>query len=74
LKDEILEIKAQGWALRSESWPSSDGLQWLNSSANRTPESTVANGGNADMDETALAVLALLACVAHRLECGDFVN
>ena len=29
---------------------------------------------NADKDETALAVLALLACVAHRLECGDFVN
>jgi hypothetical protein len=28
----------------------------------------------ADLDETALAVLALLACVAHRLECGDFVN
>jgi hypothetical protein len=27
-----------------------------------------------DKDETALAVLALLACVAHRLECGDFVN
>ena len=25
-------------------------------------------------DETALAVLALLACVAHRLERGDFVN
>jgi hypothetical protein len=29
---------------------------------------------NADKDETGLAVLALLACVAHRLECGDFVN
>ena len=27
-----------------------------------------------DEDETALAVLALLACVAHRLERGDFVN
>ena len=27
-----------------------------------------------DKDETALAVLALLACVAHRLECSDFVN
>ena len=27
-----------------------------------------------DKDETALAVLALLACVAHRLERGDFVN
>ena len=29
---------------------------------------------NVDEDETALAVLALLACVAHRLERGDFVN
>jgi hypothetical protein len=29
---------------------------------------------NADKDETALAVLALLACVAHGLERGDFVN
>jgi len=28
----------------------------------------------ADKDETALAVLALLACVAYRLERGDFVN
>ena len=28
----------------------------------------------ADEDETALAVLALLACVAYRLERGDFVN
>jgi hypothetical protein len=27
-----------------------------------------------DKDETALAVLARLACVAHRVECGDFVN
>ena len=27
-----------------------------------------------DEDGTALAVLALLACVAHRLECSDFVN
>jgi len=29
---------------------------------------------SADEDETALAVLALLACVAHKLERGDFVN
>jgi broad specificity phosphatase PhoE len=28
----------------------------------------------ADKDETAAAALALLACVAHRLERGDFVN
>ena len=27
-----------------------------------------------DKEETAFAVLALLACVAHRLECSDFVN
>jgi hypothetical protein len=29
---------------------------------------------SADKDETALAVLGLLACVAHRLDRGDFVN
>jgi hypothetical protein len=29
---------------------------------------------NAGKDEPALAVLALLACVAHRLERSDFVN
>ena len=40
-------------------------------------EQLLANGRAAAIeqkDETALAVLALLACVAHRLECGDFVN
>ena len=30
--------------------------------------------GSADMDETALAVLALVAGVLHRLKRGDFVN
>jgi hypothetical protein len=29
---------------------------------------------NRDEDETALAVLARIACVAHRLKRGDFEN
>jgi len=32
------------------------------------------SGPSADKDETALAVLALVAGVVHRLKRGDFVN
>ena len=42
--------------------------------AKRAFELSVRASGARDLDETALAVLALLACVAHRLERGDFVN